>query len=65
MASTTSVLSLVFLYGLIVLLKMRTLQYSEAQKFLQSFIISRDTARQPAGDEEALAIAGSASRQAF
>ena len=39
--------------------------HREAQKFLQSFIISRDTARQPAGDEEALAIAGSASRQAF
>ena len=44
---------------------MRTLLYSEAQKFLQSFIISRDTEEQPAGDEEGLAIASSASRQAF
>ena len=44
---------------------MNILLYSEAQKFLQSFIISRDTDQEPAGDEEALAIAGSASRQAF
>ena len=44
---------------------MKTLLYSAAQKFLQSFIISRDTDQEPAGDEEALAIAHSASRQAF